>query len=399
MGILPKHAWESISAEEFPFAPLNTHPIGTGPYKIRTIDTDETGAATRYELEPFEDFTLGAPHISRLHFLFFPNEGSLVEAYNSGKLDGIAGVTASELHLLTRPDQLLVRAPLPRVFGIYFNQNKNTALSDVGARAALDTAIDKQAIISHVLGAYGHVLESPIPPGIIGKPTTAVPSPFLPITLASTTPSTQRLEQAREILEENNWSRGTTSAAWSKKKLPPLSIKLATTDAPELVATADMVADTWRALGVEVSVITYPISEFNNTILRPREYDAVLFGQIIGRETDLFAFWHSTQRNDPGLNLALYTNAKADTLLTEARATTNRRERSKLYEEFETLVKKDVPAVFLYSPEFLYLVPPRVKGIEISSLTMPSERFLNVHRWYTDTEHVWSFFTDKQTTY
>ncbi|TSC61803.1 MAG: peptide/nickel transport system substrate-binding protein [Parcubacteria group bacterium Athens0416_74] len=30
MGILPKHLWASVTPEEFPFSPINMHPIGTG---------------------------------------------------------------------------------------------------------------------------------------------------------------------------------------------------------------------------------------------------------------------------------------------------------------------------------------------------------------------------------
>lgn len=121
----------------------------------------------------------------------------------------------------------------------------------------------------------------------------------------------------------------------------------------------------------------------------------MLFGEVVGREADLFAFWHSTQRNDPGLNLALYTNAKADTVLSEARATTNRSERDDLYDEFASLVKEDVPATFLYAPEFLYLLPSELKDVKIGALTTPAERFLNVYEWHTNVEYVWSFLTDK----
>ena len=56
---------------------------------------------------------------------------------------------------------------------------------------------------------------------------------------------------------------------------------------------------------------------------------------------------------------------------------------------------KEQPSVFIYSPDFIYVVPETLQGIRLGALTTPSERFQNVYEWYTDTERVWNFFTDK----
>src|SRR3990167_8117576 len=74
-----------------------------------------------------------------------------------------------------------------------------------------------------------------------------------------------------------------------------LSLSLATADAPELSATANQIAEFWRAAGVDVNVKIYPLSELNTNIIRPRAYDAIFFGEVVGRSLDLFAFWHSSQ--------------------------------------------------------------------------------------------------------
>lgn len=148
---------------------------------------------------------------------------------------------------------------------------------------------------------------------------------------------------------------------------------------------------------MKVTLKVYPLAELNTTVIRPREYDAILFGEVVGREPDLYAFWHSSQRNDPGLNLSLYANSKADTLLSQARATTNKSEREELYTEFADVVREDQPAIFLYAPDFLYVFPENVTGVRIGSLTTPSERYQNVYQWYTDTERVWEIFARNTT--
>src|SRR3989344_2751422 len=89
-------------------------------------------------------------------------------------------------------------------------------------------------------------------------------------------------------------------------------------NSPELVKTAELIQRDLAAVGIKVNIKTFEVGNLNQNIIRPRNYDSLLFGQIINHESDLFAFWHSSQRKDPGLNIALYTNAKVDKILEDA---------------------------------------------------------------------------------
>lgn len=394
LGILPKHIWQNISAEEFPFSPANTHPIGSGPYRVKSVSTDETGSATRYELVPFAKFALGKGYLKRIIFVFYPNQEAMLRAFDAHKIEGLAGITPLDLAGLTRTDFDFVRVALPRIFGVFFNQSHSPVLADSSVRAALDAAIDKQHIIDSVLQGYGANLDGPIPPGAIGLTAPATPIPYdkrVANANAASASTTLTTLAARAILTRGGWTFDQTAEVWKKKKLE-LSFTIATADEPELVATVNALAETWRAVGIKVTVQLYSLSELNTNVIRPRSYDAILFGEVVGRTADLFAFWHSSQRNDPGLNLALYTNLRVDSLLTQARATTNPQEREKLYTQFASAISKDDPAIFLYAPEFIYVIPTSMHGVELGALTTPSERFLNVYQWYTDTEEVWSIF-------
>ena len=403
MGILPKHIWGTVSAEEFPFNPANTHPIGSGPYRVASVSTDSTGSPTRYDLVPFSHYTLGAPDLSHITLMFYANNDDMLQAFNNGRIDAVAGVAPEDLASIKRADADMVRVALPRVFGIFFNQSHAPVLADASAREALDAAVDKQQIVDDVLNGYGVTLSGPIPPGVSGSANAATPSPLPAFTKeASTTPDSASIASARTILQKGGWkftaatATSTTGSVgtWTKSK-QTLSLTLATADEPELVATANDVAADWRALGVQVSVQVYSLSDLNQNVIRPRQYDALLFGEVVGRSLDLFAFWHSSQRNDPGLNLAMYANTKADSLLSQARATTDTAARDKLYQQFATTVEKDTPAVFLYSPDFIYLVPNSLQGVQLGALSSPAERYLNVYQWYTETEHVWSIFSNQ----
>lgn len=380
MGILPKHLWEKVPASEFQFSQLNTQPIGSGPFRIKSLTRDDTGAPIEYVLVPFKQFTLGTPHIKRIVYRAYANEESLLAAHDAGDIDSFV---ASSPRLL--PDHMrgsIVQYPLTRVFGVFLNQSHAPVLSDAAARSAIDTAINREAVIQDVLGGFAEELRGPIPPGIMGRQASSTQTRI---------PNEERTARARDILSAGGWTFDDAEQVW-KKGTNRLAFTLSTVDTAELVATANALADQWRAAGIQVNVQVYPLTDFNLSVLRPRTYDAVLFGEVVGRSLDLFAFWHSSQRNDPGLNLALYTNAEADKRLASARAETDRLKREALFGEFSTILQNDVPAVFLYAPRLAYIVPKHLNGVEVGSLTQPSDRYLSAYRWYRDTERVWNIF-------
>jgi ABC-type transport system substrate-binding protein len=190
----------------------------------------------------------------------------------------------------------------------------------------------------------------------------------------------------------------TTTTVATKTTTPPkttpveLEFSISTGNAPELVKTAELIQEDLAQIGIKVDIKTFDVGNLNQSVIRPRNYDSLLFGEIVNRESDLYAFWHSSQRKDPGLNVAMYTNAKVDKILEDAATTENEQDRIKKYIQFESIIKNDMPAVFLYSPNFIYVVSPNVKGLSIDHISSPADRFSNVYRWYTETQNVWKIF-------
>jgi peptide/nickel transport system substrate-binding protein len=90
----------------------------------------------------------------------------------------------------------------------------------------------------------------------------------------------------------------------------------------------------------------------------------------------------------------MYTNSTVDTLLEQARNATDQEKKSIILEKIETEITRDIPAIFLYSPDFIYIIPKNLKGVSINTITGTSERFLDVHKWYIDTIKVWNVFAN-----
>jgi peptide/nickel transport system substrate-binding protein len=131
------------------------------------------------------------------------------------------------------------------------------------------------------------------------------------------------------------------------------------------------------------------ISELEKEVIKKRNYESLLFGEVLTLIPDPFPFWHSTQKKDPGLNLTSYQNTKVDKLLEEIRQTLDDKARKEKLGNFQNLLISDSPAVFLYNPDFLYLVSDEIKGLDGKIIADPSKRFSNIENWYIKIKRVW----------
>ncbi len=381
VGIIPKHIWEKIQPVEFFLAEANLKPIGTGPYKFKKIEKDKRGSVETLHLEANKNYHLGRPYINDIALKFFIDEDSLIGAYNRGKVDGLGFVSAqNKSYLITKKKLNTHQLKLPRYFAVFFNQSKSKALSDKTVRLALNYATDKQEIINKALGEEAVAVHTPIPPGVFGYTTETKVYEFA-------------LDHANNLLDAADWHKNEETGIREKvlesgEDPTPLEITLITTEWPELEQVAGIIQAQWSKIGARIEVKILSIAEIQQDYIRPRTYQALLFGEVLGAEPDPFPFWHSSQKRDPGLNLALYHNSDVDKLLAEARATFDPEIRKEKYKEFQKLVVEDAPVVFLYNPYYLYPVSKKVKGIEIENIALPSKRFSGIEDWYIKTTRI-----------
>ncbi|HYF13281.1 MAG TPA: peptide ABC transporter substrate-binding protein [Candidatus Paceibacterota bacterium] len=386
VGILPAHLWQQASAEEFPFSELNTSPIGSGPFSVDSISRTPSGIPSSYVLRAFSKYALGKPYFSHLTLKFYQSESALASAITSGEVEAASGLSAGTLNSL--PASNIRRASLNRVFGVFFNQNQSEVLRDIDVRRALEESIDRDHVVKEILGGYGTPLEGPIPPDILSR--SALASAEAPAVRDSAISAQQRLISRGWKLENGILTK--TAGKGAAAKTTTLAFSLSTGNVPELRATAEYLSSQWRKMGAMVDVKVFEQGDLSQNVIRPRKYDALLFGEVVGRELDLYAFWHSSQRNDPGLNIALYANSTADDILEELRQTGSDEKRLELYQKFMIELEKDVPAIFLYAPDFVYSIPNDIVGLNLGFIETPSDRFLSAPGWHRETDYVWPIF-------
>jgi peptide/nickel transport system substrate-binding protein len=374
MGILPKHTWENIAPEKFALADYNLHPIGSGPFMFSDFQKDSQGSILAYHLKAYKDYYAGSPYITKLTFNFYPDEDALLVAYNKKEVMGMSSITPEKINLIKNVKSTnLHELIIPRYFSVFFNQTKSVVLAEDNVRRALNLSVDRGEIIKEVLQGKG----------------TSLFSPFFP-QMKSAAPQvqiSQNLEQAGKLLDEAGWKMDAESGL-CKKNGTPLEFELVTPDWPELSRTAELLVSQWQKIGAKVNVKTLTVSDLQQNYIRTREYDSLLFGQAITFNPDLYSFWHSSQKRDPGLNLSLFDNSEADGILESVRQEPDQAKRIEAYGKFQEMLNKEVPAVFLYGPYYLYPVATSVQGITIKNINTPASRFIDANKWYIKTSRV-----------
>lgn len=402
IGILPSNLWKNVNPNEFNLSPLNTKAIGSGPYKIKSIKQSD-GISKKFILDRFNNFSLGKPRIKILNIIFYTNEKDLIKALLNHSIDQAGGISPKNAESIEKKNYIINTATLPRIFGIFFNSNNNKIFADPAVISAINTALDRQDIIDQVLNGYGSIIYNPIPEKIIPSETK---SKF----------SNGTIEEARLILDKAGWKvgsdgirtkGGTTLKSVTKKvrsktvtqivksTIPTsrLSFSLTTGDTPELKQATILIKDQLERVGVEVDINKVYETGQLNQLIRARSYEALFFGQVVNHESDLYSFWHSSQKTDPGLNIAMYSNKKVDTILESIQKTLNSEDRTSKYEELMKEFNLNIPAIIIYSPKYLYVTSPEINNLSLINITVPSDRFASIYTWSADTDKVWKIFS------
>jgi len=414
-GILPKHLWEDVPPGTAHLADLNIkNPTGTGPFKIKSFKKDSRGVIKSYTLTRNEDYYNQPPNIKTIIFKFYPDFLSAVQALNNGNIDSINYLPNKYQADITNKNVSVKSLSLPQYTAVFFNQQNNETLKDLNIRQALILALNRQELVKLVLENQGKVIYGPILPGFIGFSADIKKFDYNPDETRKLIESSgwkqitaeeyqkKVEEQAKERAQEQNAEEPAPNPPiqqiqqtesinqdffWQKNQ-QILSIVLTTVDNPETAQAASLIKKQWEQAGVKVDLNIVSKEQLMPEIVKPRLYQALLLGQNIGNDPDPYAFWHSSQINDPGVNLAMYSNKKVDALLEEARKTSDIKERGGKYIEFQNIIKEDLPALFLYNPTYPYILNNRVKDFNVKKISIPADRFNGIERWYIETKRI-----------
>lgn len=389
LGIIPKHIWSKIPYESWSYSDYNTkNVVGNGYYKMSSISENSNGIPNYYTLKNAKPKDTNPALIDSITIHFFANEEELIAAFKNKTIDTMGGIDPLNAQSLEKTGAQILQAPLPRIFGLFFNQSQAKIFTSAKVRQAITMAINKDSIVKNVLFGYGAVGDGPIPN------SSKIQSDAVGTKTTVSTP-----EQIKSILEKDGWKMGSDGIyqkVGAKKVVTRLSFEIATNDTPELTKAVNAIVTDLRAVGIEAVAKVYETGSLNQDIIRPRKFQSLFFGEIIENQSFIYAFWHSSQRNDPGLNISLYANSRVDALLETGLSTLDKDKQNQTYKSLEKEIVADMPAVFVYSPSYIYVTREDFDGITLPHIDTPHDRFENISTWYLATDRVWKLFAQQK---
>lgn len=380
IGIMPRHIWEGVTPRNTSLAGANLKPIGTGPFLFSKFTKDKLGNIISYTLSANNHFFGVKPFLKEVTFYFYAYDDEALGAYMDGKAMGLGNVPPFYRDQVQLRGRTVRELNIPKYFGVFFNQTRAKALVDKNVRIALAESAPIDDIIREVLSGNGIKVDSPLLSWMKGYASDVKRYTF-------------SLEHAKEILDSAGWKDkdgdGVREKTLTGDKEPTnLEFSLITSDFPDLIRAGELLKDKWENIGARVNLETFNSEELKRRIIKPRKYDALLFGEALTLNPDPYLFWHSSQKKDPGLNLSLYDNKEVDRMLESIRESVSESERAEHLKKVQETIADELPVLFLFSPYYLYVMDEDVRGVTAQTINVPARRFSGIEQWYIKTQRI-----------
>ena len=363
-GLLPEH-----TLKPRPVASLRdaTDAPTSGPFRVDSVARDLV--ALRRNSHSFEP-----PWLDGIDLRLFTNTGAAVQAFLAGDIDALAGLSSSDgSRLGSAINRRLLSAGSFAYTELLFNQ-KRAALSQVQVRSAINQVVDRGGLVQGQLKGFGRPDGSPIPPTISWA---AAPRQGL-----GPDPSA-----ASKTLDDAGWKRPGAGKTRQKDGVE-LQLQLVAPTMETYSSVARSIAADLTAVGVGVKL--HLVSDADLLAqLQARNFDMALTALDNGPDPDIYVLWHSSQSVAGGFNFSgMPADAFLDKDLEDGRFNHDIKTRKAAYLDAQKILRANLPAVFLYSPDLLVAFNNRVSGVRLNPAMESSGRYDFVSSWYVNTQRV-----------
>lgn len=367
IGILPKHILGDLRAAQLRNNSFNTAPIvGSGPFAfqdMRALDSERTRYILR--LSANQEYFGGTPKPSRFNLQAFADRDQLINAFRAQEVAAVADLASPQLATLSgRQDIVKTESPLFNAVYAFFKMD-SAYLQDDKVRLALQYATNRAQLIEKLDNRFEPVI-GPLLPGQLGYKSDL-------------RQADDKIRDAEKLLDEAGWKLNRDGKRMKGDQ--QLKIQIATVSEGDYPLVAQELIDQWSRLGITLESNVIRSEEIQQNVIAPRAYDVLIYELAIGRDPDVFAYWHSSQANERGFNLSDYKSGRIDDILDSARSTLDSNLRSAKYGSFIQQWLADVPAVGLYRPSMSYVQTRNVTSFTPRPLAEQVNRYFNVRYW------------------
>ena len=318
-----------VSQENVESGDITTAPIGTGPFSL-----EEWTSGDHITLTANPDYWGGAPEIAGVEYQFISEPSTALAALQSGEIQWTDVIPPQQVDQLQGDDTLeLGVTPSSDYWYLALNE-AHAPWDNVKARQAIAYAIDRDAIIQAV--SYGTAAANQL----------AIPEQSIWY-VDYDTYSTD-IDKAKDLLAEAGYDGGTLDL-------------LATSDYPETVTAAQIIAANLEPLGIEVEIRQPDFSTWLDE-QNSGNFDMLMMGWLGNIDPD--DYYYAQHHTDGTSNAQGYSNPEVDDLLDQGRVGTDQDARYDVYAQAATIIADEVSYLYLYNPSVIQAWSPDLSGYQ-----------------------------------
>lgn len=369
-GIIPYHLLSKTTPADLRSAPFNTQPVGTGPFEWKFIEVtgnSTTNRQQRISLAAFDGYAGGRAKLDGFNLITYNDENQMMSAFNAKQISAMSGLDTIPASLKNDKSVQIHVTPLTTAVMVFFKTTE-APFTDKSIRQALVLAVDRSQL-QGLFDSSVELVDSPLLKDQLGYNKKFAEPAF-------------NLAAAKKILAADGWTAGSNGVL--SKNGQPLTFTLTAPDTPDYTKTAQFLQAEWQQIGVKLQVNYYENEDLQTSVVADHNYQALLDGISIGVDPDVFAYWDSSQASITSaghLNLSEYKSPEADRAVEAGRTRSDAKVRTFKYAQFQSQWRKDLPALALYQPNYLYITRGQVFNYNRSADNAAADRFDNVSNW------------------
>jgi peptide/nickel transport system substrate-binding protein len=308
---------------------MRTLPIGTGPYRFVRRDADDTVV-----LAAFEGFWRGRPANAGIVVKVIPDDTMRGLELRNGATDMVINDLPPDIvHQLSKDEALRIE-PSPGLDFSYIGFNlRDPVLADRRVRHAIGSAIDRDAIITHLRRG-------------LARPASGL----VPDLAWAFEPDVHRFTHdpalaARLLDEAGYWDPD------GDGPLPRLRLSLKISSNEETRLQSTIVQENLRRVGIELDLRSYEFATFYSDVLNGsfQLFSLTWTGGSLVDPDILRRVFHSDQTPPLGFNRGYYSNARVDRLLDLATQSRDDADRARYYREAQRVIAMDAPYIPIWN--------------------------------------------------
>jgi peptide/nickel transport system substrate-binding protein len=360
LWIVPKRVlgkYPASSPQEAQFvntdAAFASDPVTSGPWRIERNVPD-----AYLILERSPSYWGPKPQMRRIAFRVYPEQDSLYAAVDAGEVD-VTGIPPNLWRIRERlsGDHRFVTWPWNVTFLLLPNYRSPEIapfVHDRTVRQAMLYAIDRAFITKGIMSGQADVLNGPLPS-------------FSPYYNPHVPRYTYDPARARAMLEADGWH---LQGPYRYKNGHELHLTLKTGGATDAVASdvAELIQANLRAVGIDCSLENEELQTFFSDVHASR-FEYALRGNVLPPYPNDYKLYDSkATRANGGYNLGYYDNPAVDDAIERAQTGATPAQARLALDRYQMLAARDAMVIFLYSVRLGAVVPPRLRGYQLSPI-------------------------------